>query len=142
MTYRPGTREGEHGFTLLEVLVAFVIAALALGALSQGAAGGLQSARVSGHYQEALSRARSRLATLGTPVPGEQNGDDGGGYSWQVRVAQLAAAGRAREGIDPQRPGRAVLLGVVVRISWRMDGGEREVALATERVAAAPPEPP
>lgn len=145
MTCRPpacrrGTRE--HGFTLLEVLIAFVIAALALGALSQGAAGGLQSARVSGHYQEALSRARSRLATLGTPVPGEQSGDDGGGYSWQVRVALLATAGRAREGIDPMRPGRAVLLGVTVRISWRMDGGEREVALATERVAMAPPEPP
>ncbi len=136
------TRKGEHGFTLLEVLVAFVIAALALGALSQGAAGGLQSARVSGHYQEALSRARSRLATLGTPVPGEQSGDDGGGYSWQVRVTPIATAGRAREGIDPMRPGRAVLLGVVVRISWRLDGGEREVALATERVMAAPPEAP
>ena len=140
MTCRPHSRE--HGFTLLEVLIAFVIAALALGALSQGAAGGLQSARVSGHYQEALSRARSRLATLGTPVPGEQSGDDGGGYAWQVRVAPLATAARAREGIDPMRPGRAVLLGVVVRISWRMDGGEREVALATQRVTMAPPEPP
>ena len=140
MTCKPHSRE--HGFTLLEVLVAFVIAALALGALTQGAAGGLQSARVSGHYQEALSRARSRLATLETPVPGEQHGDDDGGYSWQVRVAQLATAGRAREGIDPMRPGRAVLLGVVVRISWRMDGGEREVALATQRVTTAPPEAP
>lgn len=140
MTCKPHSRE--HGFTLLEVLVAFVIAALALGALTQGAAGGLQSARVSGHYQEALSRARSRLATLETPVPGEQGGDDGGGYSWQVRVTPIATAGRAREGIDPMRPGRAVLLGVVVRISWRMDGGEREVALATERVTTAPPEPP
>ena len=140
MTCKPHRRE--HGFTLLEVLIAFVIASLALGALSQGAAGGLQSARVSGHYQEALSRARSRLATLGTPVPGEQSGDDGGGYSWRVRVAPLATAGRAREGIDPMRPGRAVLLGVTVRISWRMDGGEREVALATQRVTVAPPDPP
>ena len=133
---------GEHGFTLLEVLVAFVIAALALGALSQGAAGGLQSARVSGHYQEALSRARSRLAALAAPVPGEQDGDDGGGFAYQVRVTPLATAGRAREGIDPQRPGRAVLLGVLVRISWRMDGGERTVALTTERVGMAPPDPP
>lgn len=145
MTCKPGTCKPdtrEHGFTLLEVLVAFVIAALALGALSQGAAGGLRSARVSGHYQEALSRARSRLAGLGTPAPGEQGGDDGGGFSWQVRVASLATAARAREGIDPMRPGRAVLLGVTVRISWRMDGGEREVALATERVGMAPPDPP
>lgn len=141
MTCRPGARE--HGFTLLEVLVAFVIAAVALGALTQGAAGGLQSARVSGHYQEALSRARSRLAALGAAVvPGDQQGDDGGGFSWRVRVTPLATAGRAREGVDPERPGRAVLLGVTVRIAWRMDGGEREVTLATERVGLAPPEPP
>lgn len=132
----------EEGFTLLEVLVAFIIAALALGALTQGAAGGLQSARISGHYQEALSRARSRLASLGAaPVPGEQRGDDGGGYAWQVDVAPVATAGRPREGVDPPRPGRAMLLAVTVRISWRMDGGERQVVLATERVGSAPPEP-
>ena len=133
----------DKGFTLLEVLVAFVIAALALGALTQGAAGGLQSARVSGHYQEALSRAQSRLAILETaPTPGEQRGDDGGGFNWQVNVAPIATAGRPREGIDPPRPGRAMLLAVTVRVSWRMDGGERAVMLATERLGPAPPEPP
>ncbi len=133
----------EDGFTLLEVLVAFVIAALALGALTQGAAGGLQSARVSGHYQEALARAQSRLATLDTaPAPGEQRGDDGGGYAWQVNVTPLATAARSRNGADPARPGRAMLLEVTVRISWRMDGGNREVVLATERLGLAPPEPP
>ena len=133
----------DGGFTLLEVLVAFIIAAFALGALTQGAAGGLQSARVSGHYQEALSRARSRLATLGAaPAPGGQRGDDGGGYAWQVDVTPVATAGRPREGVDPPRPGRAMLLAVKVRISWRMDGGEREVVLATERLGLAAPEPP
>jgi len=141
MTCKQAARE--HGFTLVEVLVAFVIAALALGALTQGAAGGLQSARVSGHYQEALSRARSRRAGRGAaPEPGEHHGDDGGGFSWQVNVIPLATAGQAREGVDPPRPGRAVLLGVTVRIAWRMDGGEREVRLATERVGMAAPEPP
>ncbi len=133
----------EHGFTLIEVLVAFIIAALALGALTQGAAGGLQSARISGHYQEALSRAQSRLATLGaTSTPGEQRGDDGGGYSWQVNITPLATAGAAREGIDPERPGRAILLSMTVRVSWRMDGGERSVVLATQRVGMAPSELP
>jgi len=133
----------DRGFTLLEVLVAFVIAALALGALTQGAAGGMQSARISGHYQEALSRARSRLATLNTPpAPGEQRGDDGGGFAWRVNVVPIATAGRSRAGDDTARAGRATLLAVTVRISWFMDGGKREVLLATERVGLAPPEPP
>jgi len=35
-----------------------------------------------------------------------------------------------------------MLLEVTVRISWRMDGGNREVVLATERLGMAPPEPP
>ena len=55
----------ERGFTLLEVLIAFVIAALALGVLFQGTAGSLGSVRVSGQYQEALSRARSHLEAAG-----------------------------------------------------------------------------
>lgn len=138
-----GRRGGDGGFTLLEVLAAFVIAALALGALTQGAAGGLQSARVAGHYQEALSRAQSRLATLGAaPALGVQDGDDGGGYRWRVSVVPIATAARGRGGADPPRPGRAQLLAVTVRVSWRMDGGERDVVLATERVVTAPPEPP
>lgn len=133
----------DAGFTLLEALVAFIIAALALAALTQGAAGGLQSARLSGHYQEALSRARSRLAVAAaTPVPGEQHGDDGGGYAWQVSVVPVATAARPRDEADLPSQGRPMLLAVTVRISWRMDGGEREVVLATQRLAMAPPEPP
>lgn len=141
----------DGGFTLLEVLVAFVIAALAMGALLQGAGGGLQSTSVSGHYQEALSRARSRLAALGpSPALGEQGGDDGGGYRWRTSVVLLAAAaGGSREGVDPPRPrgggSRPVLLGVTVRVLWGLDGGggtERSVVLATERLGIAPPDSP
>ena len=130
----------EAGFTLLEVLVAFAIAAAALTALTQGALGGLHSVRVSGHVQEATSRARSRLATLGRGVPllpGEQEGDDGGGFRWRQRVAPAgdplpAAAGAARP----------VLLDVSVAVSWRLDGRAREVVLRTQRLALLPPEPP
>ena len=130
----------EAGFTLLEVLVAFAIAAAALTALTQGALGGLHSVRVSGHVQEATSRARSRLATLGRGVPllpGEQEGDDGGGFRWRQRVAPagdtlLAGPGAARP----------VLLDVSVAVSWRLDGRAREVVLRTQRLALLPPEPP
>ncbi len=132
----------ERGFTLLEVLVAFIIAALALGALTQGVAGGLQSARVAAHYQEALSRARSRLATLDASLqPGEQRGDDGGGFAWRVLVQPTATAGAPRPS-DPLRAGRAVLYAVRVEVAWRMDGGRSEVALMTQRLGTAPPDLP
>lgn len=131
---------GERGFTLLEVLIAFIIAGLALGALTRGAAGGLQSARVAGHYEEALSRARSRMATLGVGMqPGEQRGDDGGGFSWRVAVTPVATGERARG--EAARAKRAVLYAVVVGVSWELDGGRREVVLSTERVGEAAEEP-
>ena len=130
----------DGGFTLLEVLVAFAIAALALAALTQGAAGGLQSARVAGHVQEALSRARSHLAAAAlAPVAGEQQGDDGGGFAWQATTAPVQTAAPGREGVDPPRIGRAVLYAVRVRVSWSLDGGLREVVLTTQALGVAPP---
>jgi general secretion pathway protein I len=123
----------DGGFTLLEVLVAAVIAALALAVLFQGAAGGVQIARVADHMQEAVSRARSRLAVLehgAPPAPGDQSGDDGGGFHWRTRVTQVGF-------------GRGVALyDLAVAESWTIDGGTREVLLHGRRVAAAAPEPP
>ena len=130
----------DGGFTLLEVLVAFIIAALALAALTQGASTGLQSVRVSGHAQEAVSRARSRLAAIGHGVPlrpGDGEGDDGGGFRWRSRIVLAAPAERGE--LNQPRP---VLYDVAVTIEWRTDGGVRQVTLSTQRLGTAPPEPP
>ena len=101
--------------------------------LFQGAAGGVQSVRIAAHVQEATARARSRLTMLEhgpAPEPGDQDGDDGGGYRFRQRVAVSARA-----------PGLA-LYDVAVTLSWRLDGGERQITLRGRRMAAAPPEPP
>ena len=138
-------RSGDAGFTLLEVLVAFAIAAAALAALTQGALGGLQSVRVSGHVQEAVARARSRLAVLGHAVPlapGEQEGDDGGGFRWRQRVTPVGDPQPAPTGAAPPGAARPVLLDVSVAVSWRLDGRAREVVLRTRRLGLLPPEPP
>ncbi len=131
----------EGGFTLLEVLVALVIAGLAVAALVQGSLTGLQSARLAGHYDEALVRARSRLAALGqsgTLAAGTQEGDDGGGFHWRTEVAETASV--------PAAPGRPVplpaLYAVAVTVTWAMDGGERRVSLQSERVGSALPRGP
>ena len=123
----------EGGFTLLEVLVAAAIAALALAVLFQGAAGGVRTARVADHMQEAVSRARSRLTVMEHgPVPGlgDQSGDDGGGFHWRSHVTQVGSGGGA------------VLYDIAVAESWTTDGGDRQVVLHGRRVAPAPREPP
>jgi len=136
---------GERGFTLLEVLVAVVIAAGALGALYQGTLGGLLGTRVAGETQEAVSRARSRLAAVGhgTPLaPGDSAGEDGGPFRWRMRIVPLATAPVARgDAAEVARGPQAVLYAVTVWITWRADG-PREVRLDTMRLDAAPPPPP
>ena len=129
----------EQGFTLLEVLVAFLIAALALGVLFRAAAESEASAGASARYAEALSRARSRLAAVdgaGPPVAGDQQGDDGGGYRWRVRTTPLQTGAPAASGLAP------MLFGVSVAVSWQAGGQERSVQLDTRRLGVAPPRQP
>ncbi len=119
---------------LLEVLVAFVSAALALGELFTVAASDLRAVFVAGRYEEAVSRARSHLAATGADgrlIAGEQTGDDGGGYRWALQVVQVAAAP------PPQEP-RPALYDVSVAVTWTDGEQARIVRLTTERVAPAP----
>jgi general secretion pathway protein I len=143
--------DSERGFTLLELLVAFVIAALALGALFQGANGGLRSVSVANRYQEALSRARSRLATVGHGLalaPLHQSGDDGSGFHFQVDISLIGSAFPLRQPADAALgpAPRMALYSVAVDESWGSDGGGgassgaglRRVRLLTERAGLAP----
>lgn len=136
----------DRGFTLLEVLVAFVIAALALGVLYQGALGGLLATRVSGRTEEAVAQARSHLAVVGhgtAIVPGEQQGDDTGGYHWRVMIRQTATRPIAHGDDAAVAKGpHVVLYSVTVWISWQEDGATRDVRLDSERVGLAPPPAP
>lgn len=119
-TRHPGARDA--GFTLVEVLVAFVIAALALGVLFRGGLDGLVSARVAGRMEEAVARAQSRLTALchgAKLADGTQSGDDGGGFAWRSSVATAGVVIVPRVSEDePRRPLRATLFAVHVTISW------------------------
>lgn len=134
-----GKQRRDRGFTLLEVLVAFIIAALAMGELFSVAASDLHAVDVAGRYEEALSRARSHLASAGRDgalTPGEQQGDDGGGYHWAVRIAEVASA-PVLDAAASAAP-RPALFAVAVAISWREGDRTRVVRLVTERVGPAP----
>ena len=122
---RAEEQQADWGFTLLEVLVAFVIAALALGLLFRIGTDGLTGAAQAGRYQEALARAQSHLDALGdSPPPGDRQGDEADGFHWHVRVVPIAS-----ETLPGPGGNRASLLSVSVAISW----GRRSVELDSER---------
>jgi len=74
----------ERGFTLLEVLIAFAIAALALALLFRAASDGMLSVRTAGRYEEAVVRARSHLAAAWGPAQ-----DRAQTYAWLRTIRQL-----------------------------------------------------
>ena len=121
-------RGREAGFTRIEVLVAFIIAALFLALLANAGIEGLRASRLSAQYQEALARAQSHLAAaVESPQASDRQGDEGNGFHWHVRIVPLEHI------VLPSGP--VTLLAVSVAISWGTSRG-RSVQLNTEQVAS------
>ncbi len=124
--------QADRGFTLIEVLVAFVIAVGALAVLTRAGLDGVRTATVAGRYQEAMARAQSHLAAIGdAPTPSDRQGDEGDGFHWHVRIAPVAT--EAVAGTPLGQPQSVSLLAVSVAISWG-DGRRRVVELDSERL--------
>lgn len=143
VTHPRSTIFGQGGFLLLEAIIAFAIGALALGVLFQAALTALNSTNIASHYEQAVSRARSRLviAEHGNPLaPGDWQGDDGGGFSWHLHIAPIATTAIRSSGIvsnlgTPSRP--ITLYSVTVWVSWRDWGIRRSIRLDTEQIGPA-----
>ena len=120
-----------RGFTLLEILVALSILAVALGALLQSFSTGLRGLGAAEAHAMALMHARSQLAKVGTLiplVPGEHTGvaDD---FTWTVSVQPFDPDDReapAAGAIVPYRLG--------VTVSWPRGG---RIELTTMRTGPA-----
>lgn len=139
-----GPVRNSAGFMLLEVLVAFAIAALALGVLFHAGTSGLRLALVTSRYEEAVARAQSHLAMAVHAVPleaGDWHGDDGGGYIWHLNVTPVATTSIHNVSALARRGSAEVgltLWSVTVSIGWRDGHGLRQVRLATEQAGEAP----
>ncbi len=126
------------GFTLLEVMVAFVIAALALALVFDGALAGLRGSGESAREIQALTLARSRLAAAdltGAIEPGLREGSDPDGFHWSRSIVPLTTTQAG--GVDTARP--LVLYDVRVTVRWPGPFGRtRAVSLETRRAGQPP----
>ena len=87
--------EGDGGFTLVEILVALVVFALAFGVLAQIMQTGLRQSMVARSLAGATMLARSELARVGIEVPlqvGAVEGESEDGLHWQTEIELLVEA--------------------------------------------------
>lgn len=92
-------RSGQRGFTLIEVIVAFALLALALTLLLGSLSGAARQVRGAEDAGRAALHAQSLLAQTGVGValsPGTTEGEwENGRYRWQLQVSPF---------VDPVRP--------------------------------------
>jgi general secretion pathway protein I len=138
-------RPEQHGFSLLEVLVAFTILALSLGVLMQIFSGSLRNVDISRDQAQALVLAQSLLASAGveTPLPnGQGAGTLDNKFHWTLLATPMQLDPLAGDTSTPKPLVTLELWEVTARVAW--GGGdnvsERDVTLTTLRVQA-PPKP-
>jgi len=118
---------GAAGFTLVEVLVSFLILAMFLGALYQTFSSGLRGAGRSEEYSAAVLQAESLLAAAGVSIllaEGDVNGEFPDGHRWNFTATPIADT-------DQTHKDSSVAYDVTVIVSWGSAGKEQTVRLKT-----------
>jgi general secretion pathway protein I len=132
----PGRADRPRGFTLVEVLVAFAVAAIVLVPLLRiftsglGELGDSERAAVAALWAQSLLEARSGEAVLSG---GTESGDLPGGYRWQRTVGEYSDADMGQQQIAPLVP-----YTVTIRVAWFERGRERAVTLQTLQLGPPP----
>ena len=122
-----------RGFSLLEVLVAFTILAMLLGALFQVFSAGLHAARSGDRYTRATVIAQSQFAALGVEhalQEGITSGATDDKYNWRVTV---------RVYDDDQLPETGLVmqpLAIDVEVFWEEGGAPRTLTLTSMLLGA------
>jgi general secretion pathway protein I len=133
-------RQRQRGFTLLEVIVAFALLALALTLLLGSLSGASRQVRMADQSTRAALHGQSLLAQLGIGErlqPGHREGDfEGGRYRWELDVAPyvdpIASASPLRDASTPE------LLQLRLAVRWGQGPRER---IVWDSLRLAPPDP-
>ena len=123
----------QRGYSLVEVLVAFVILAMALTVLFRLFAAGLRNSAVSKEYARAALVAESQLALAAGDQLTESysEGVEAGKYHWTRSIKPYLA----HTDYSSRIPGIDALE-INVSVEWPAGGTSRRIDLSTIRIAA------
>jgi len=134
-------RRHAGGFSLIEVLAAFVVLALVGTALFRLFSGALANVSLADEYSRAALFAESRLAAIGVEstlrAGSDQGTSDDNRYTWISRIEEYKAPD-AKPSLDMAPDVSALKLWkLVVEVRWPGSAGnDRTIALTTIKAAA------
>lgn len=126
-THPASTRQ--HGFTLLETIIALVILAISLGVIYQIFGSTLRNTRIAEEYAVAQVYAQSHLSQLGKTqslAEGITQGRYNGTYRWELAV-EPQGNGESAFGIRKYK--------ILLRVLWDNNGRSRSIEIPTLRLA-------
>ena len=87
-------RQSNRGFTLIEIVVALLVLAIASAAIFEGFSIGFRNARTADDFSQAILIAQSKLAPAGVSEPlspGTTSGRELDKYDWTVNIDRILA---------------------------------------------------
>jgi general secretion pathway protein I len=134
-------RSRQGGYTLIEVIVAFAVLALALTLLLGTLSGAARQVRWSADAGRAALHAQSLLdqTGIGTSLqPGRTSGEfEDGRYRWTLDIAPFVDASRPAPATF--QPGAARLLRLTLAVDWGDAGPRQRLRLQSLRLSAPDP---
>lgn len=122
---RPGCNKG---FTLMEVLVAFMVMAIALVVVMQLFSGGLRSGALSADYMHGIFHAQEKMEELLLEEPliaGIRSGRFDDGYEWEAQIEHQPLE------TDAGRPLPVDAYHIRLKVTWERGGRSRDFDLET-----------
>lgn len=137
---RSAANKGSGGFTLLELLLAFVVFALSFATVLEILSGSMRNTVRARQHTEAALTAQSVLDQLGLEIPleaGYTTDGQSGDYNWRIEIFPYADTGENLRSLEISEMTGIELLQVELMVYWGEPQREQSARFSTVRAMLA-----
>ena len=138
--FNPGQARRSGGFTLLELLLAFMVFALSFATVLEILSGSMRNTVRARHFTEAALTAQSIMDQVGVVIPlqpgGRANGESGD-YRWDLEIYEYQGGESEMSPVELAELTGIALLQVDLYAQWRTSPANQERRFTTVKAMLA-----